>query len=219
MRLPPQISQSEEVLRFFETKAEDLNPPVEWVSKFAACAHPVVDQHYNKQRSQIVFWYPLNSTHTNILSLWIQKSALSMVEGELMCDWCLSTQQIATLGSFLIRPHALLSKPKMPLWHYSFIYVSQLSKSFRSRLLLFFQLLACFPFLSANLEICLPIICLHKRRMKNCKVNQRFLVLTLIFSLMQFNPFIPLAFLDLLTNCMNLRALMNSFCFSLYIFL
>lgn len=29
VRLPPQISQSEEVLRFFETKAEDLHPPVE----------------------------------------------------------------------------------------------------------------------------------------------------------------------------------------------
>uniref|UniRef100_A0A6Q2XQ30 SH3 and PX domain-containing protein 2A n=1 Tax=Esox lucius TaxID=8010 RepID=A0A6Q2XQ30_ESOLU len=29
VRLPPQISQSEEVLRFFETKADDLNPPVE----------------------------------------------------------------------------------------------------------------------------------------------------------------------------------------------
>ncbi|XP_074487122.1 SH3 and PX domain-containing protein 2A isoform X3 [Sebastes fasciatus] len=29
VRLPPQISQSEEVLRFFETKAEDVNPPVE----------------------------------------------------------------------------------------------------------------------------------------------------------------------------------------------
>ncbi|XP_076146076.1 SH3 and PX domain-containing protein 2A isoform X2 [Alosa pseudoharengus] len=29
VRLPPQISQSEEVLRFFETKPEDLNPPVE----------------------------------------------------------------------------------------------------------------------------------------------------------------------------------------------
>ncbi|CAB1312668.1 unnamed protein product [Coregonus sp. 'balchen'] len=29
MRLPNQISQSEEVLRFFETKAEDLNPPKE----------------------------------------------------------------------------------------------------------------------------------------------------------------------------------------------
>ncbi|TDH16456.1 hypothetical protein EPR50_G00019520 [Perca flavescens] len=29
VRLPPQISQSEEVLRFFETKAEDANPPVE----------------------------------------------------------------------------------------------------------------------------------------------------------------------------------------------
>ncbi|XP_051939719.1 SH3 and PX domain-containing protein 2A isoform X2 [Hippocampus zosterae] len=29
VRLPPQISQSDEVLRFFETKAEDLNPPVE----------------------------------------------------------------------------------------------------------------------------------------------------------------------------------------------
>uniref|UniRef100_A0A3B4AJ21 Uncharacterized protein n=1 Tax=Periophthalmus magnuspinnatus TaxID=409849 RepID=A0A3B4AJ21_9GOBI len=27
VRLPPQISQSEEVLRFFETKAEDVNPP------------------------------------------------------------------------------------------------------------------------------------------------------------------------------------------------
>ncbi|XP_064173234.1 SH3 and PX domain-containing protein 2A-like isoform X2 [Anguilla rostrata] len=29
VRLPPRISQSEEVLRFFETKAEDLNPPKE----------------------------------------------------------------------------------------------------------------------------------------------------------------------------------------------
>ncbi|XP_034077705.1 SH3 and PX domain-containing protein 2A isoform X2 [Gymnodraco acuticeps] len=29
VRLPPQISQSEEVLRFFETKAEDVHPPVE----------------------------------------------------------------------------------------------------------------------------------------------------------------------------------------------
>uniref|UniRef100_G3PV93 SH3 and PX domain-containing protein 2A n=1 Tax=Gasterosteus aculeatus aculeatus TaxID=481459 RepID=G3PV93_GASAC len=29
VRLPPQISQSEEVLRFFDTKAEDVNPPVE----------------------------------------------------------------------------------------------------------------------------------------------------------------------------------------------
>ncbi|MFT7807142.1 SH3 and PX domain-containing protein 2A isoform X1, partial [Arapaima gigas] len=29
VRLPPQISQSEEVLRFFETKEEDLNPPKE----------------------------------------------------------------------------------------------------------------------------------------------------------------------------------------------
>uniref|UniRef100_A0A672Z613 SH3 and PX domains 2Aa n=1 Tax=Sphaeramia orbicularis TaxID=375764 RepID=A0A672Z613_9TELE len=29
VRLPPQISQSEEVLRFFETKAEDVNPPKE----------------------------------------------------------------------------------------------------------------------------------------------------------------------------------------------
>ncbi|XP_017161349.1 SH3 and PX domain-containing protein 2A isoform X4 [Poecilia reticulata] len=29
VRLPPHISQSEEVLHFFETKAEDINPPVE----------------------------------------------------------------------------------------------------------------------------------------------------------------------------------------------
>eukprot|EP00064_Thunnus_orientalis_P000458 superscaffoldBa00000024_g459 len=29
VRLPPQISQSEEVLRFFETKTEDINPPVD----------------------------------------------------------------------------------------------------------------------------------------------------------------------------------------------
>ncbi|XP_061685111.1 SH3 and PX domain-containing protein 2A isoform X6 [Syngnathoides biaculeatus] len=29
VRLPPQISQSEEVLRFFDTKTEDFNPPVE----------------------------------------------------------------------------------------------------------------------------------------------------------------------------------------------
>ncbi|XP_051561253.1 SH3 and PX domain-containing protein 2A-like isoform X2 [Myxocyprinus asiaticus] len=29
VRLPPQISQSEEVLRFFETKPDDINPPVE----------------------------------------------------------------------------------------------------------------------------------------------------------------------------------------------
>uniref|UniRef100_A0A671V443 SH3 and PX domain-containing protein 2A n=1 Tax=Sparus aurata TaxID=8175 RepID=A0A671V443_SPAAU len=37
VRLPPQISQSEEVLRFFETKAEDINPPVEWLT---ACFFP-----------------------------------------------------------------------------------------------------------------------------------------------------------------------------------
>ncbi|KAK1802586.1 hypothetical protein P4O66_004236 [Electrophorus voltai] len=29
VRLPPQISQSEEVLRFFETKPDDINPPVD----------------------------------------------------------------------------------------------------------------------------------------------------------------------------------------------
>lgn len=29
MKLPSQISQSEEVLKFFETKLEDLNPPTE----------------------------------------------------------------------------------------------------------------------------------------------------------------------------------------------
>uniref|UniRef100_G3PV89 SH3 and PX domains 2Aa n=1 Tax=Gasterosteus aculeatus aculeatus TaxID=481459 RepID=G3PV89_GASAC len=37
VRLPPQISQSEEVLRFFDTKAEDVNPPVEWLT---ACFFP-----------------------------------------------------------------------------------------------------------------------------------------------------------------------------------
>lgn len=31
MKLPSHISQSEEVLKFFETKSEDLNPPTEWV--------------------------------------------------------------------------------------------------------------------------------------------------------------------------------------------
>uniref|UniRef100_A0A3B5ASU6 SH3 and PX domain-containing protein 2A n=1 Tax=Stegastes partitus TaxID=144197 RepID=A0A3B5ASU6_9TELE len=35
VRLPPQISQSEEVLRFFETKAEDVNPPVDGRSRGA----------------------------------------------------------------------------------------------------------------------------------------------------------------------------------------
>uniref|UniRef100_A0A8C4NR29 SH3 and PX domain-containing protein 2A n=1 Tax=Dicentrarchus labrax TaxID=13489 RepID=A0A8C4NR29_DICLA len=35
VRLPPQISQSEEVLRFFETKAEDINPPVDGRSRGA----------------------------------------------------------------------------------------------------------------------------------------------------------------------------------------
>ncbi|KAF7216641.1 transcript variant X2, partial [Nothobranchius furzeri] len=34
VRLPPQISQSEEVLRFFETKTEDINPPVELTACF-----------------------------------------------------------------------------------------------------------------------------------------------------------------------------------------
>uniref|UniRef100_A0AAY5E7R8 SH3 and PX domain-containing protein 2A n=1 Tax=Electrophorus electricus TaxID=8005 RepID=A0AAY5E7R8_ELEEL len=37
VRLPPQISQSEEVLRFFETKPDDINPPVEWLT---ACFFP-----------------------------------------------------------------------------------------------------------------------------------------------------------------------------------
>lgn len=32
MKLPSHISQSEEVLKFFETNAEDLNPPTEWVT-------------------------------------------------------------------------------------------------------------------------------------------------------------------------------------------
>lgn len=32
MKLPSNISQSEEVLTFFETKSEDLNPPTEWVT-------------------------------------------------------------------------------------------------------------------------------------------------------------------------------------------
>lgn len=32
MKLPSHISQSEEVLAFFETKLEDLNPPTEWVT-------------------------------------------------------------------------------------------------------------------------------------------------------------------------------------------
>lgn len=32
MKLPSHISQSEEVLKFFETKSEDLNPPTEWVT-------------------------------------------------------------------------------------------------------------------------------------------------------------------------------------------
>uniref|UniRef100_A0A7N9B0W5 SH3 and PX domain-containing protein 2A n=1 Tax=Mastacembelus armatus TaxID=205130 RepID=A0A7N9B0W5_9TELE len=47
VRLPPQISQSEEVLRFFETKAEDINPPVDGRSRgakagrwFTACFFP-----------------------------------------------------------------------------------------------------------------------------------------------------------------------------------
>uniref|UniRef100_A0A3P8SY64 SH3 and PX domain-containing protein 2A n=1 Tax=Amphiprion percula TaxID=161767 RepID=A0A3P8SY64_AMPPE len=35
VRLPPQISQSEEVLRFFETKTEDINPPVDGRSRGA----------------------------------------------------------------------------------------------------------------------------------------------------------------------------------------
>uniref|UniRef100_A0A3B3ZWJ7 Uncharacterized protein n=1 Tax=Periophthalmus magnuspinnatus TaxID=409849 RepID=A0A3B3ZWJ7_9GOBI len=37
LKLPSQISQSEEVLTFFETKAEDLNPPVDWLT---ACFFP-----------------------------------------------------------------------------------------------------------------------------------------------------------------------------------
>lgn len=32
MKLPSHISQSDEVLQFFETKLEDLNPPTEWVT-------------------------------------------------------------------------------------------------------------------------------------------------------------------------------------------
>uniref|UniRef100_A0A8B9LK57 Uncharacterized protein n=1 Tax=Astyanax mexicanus TaxID=7994 RepID=A0A8B9LK57_ASTMX len=37
VRLPPRISQSEEVLKFFEPKPEDLNPPKDW---FTACFFP-----------------------------------------------------------------------------------------------------------------------------------------------------------------------------------
>ena len=32
LKLPSHISQSEEVLKFFETNSEDLNPPKEWVT-------------------------------------------------------------------------------------------------------------------------------------------------------------------------------------------
>ena len=43
MKLPQHISQSEEVLRFFETNAEDLNPPKEYVLLFiyqeSGCFH------------------------------------------------------------------------------------------------------------------------------------------------------------------------------------
>lgn len=35
MMLPSHISQSEEVLKFFETKPDDLNPPTEWVTMTA----------------------------------------------------------------------------------------------------------------------------------------------------------------------------------------
>uniref|UniRef100_A0AAY5ENX7 SH3 and PX domain-containing protein 2A n=1 Tax=Electrophorus electricus TaxID=8005 RepID=A0AAY5ENX7_ELEEL len=42
VRLPPQISQSEEVLRFFETKPDDINPPVEP----GAAAEPVGSKQY-----------------------------------------------------------------------------------------------------------------------------------------------------------------------------
>uniref|UniRef100_A0A3B1JBL7 SH3 and PX domain-containing protein 2A n=1 Tax=Astyanax mexicanus TaxID=7994 RepID=A0A3B1JBL7_ASTMX len=42
VRLPPQISQSEEVLRFFETKPDDINPPVEGTAGrwLTACFFP-----------------------------------------------------------------------------------------------------------------------------------------------------------------------------------
>lgn len=36
LKLPSHLSQSEEVLKFFETTLEDLNPPTEWVT-IAAC--------------------------------------------------------------------------------------------------------------------------------------------------------------------------------------
>lgn len=36
LKLPPHLSQSEEVLKFFETTLEDLNPPTEWVT-ITAC--------------------------------------------------------------------------------------------------------------------------------------------------------------------------------------
>ncbi|XP_028827334.1 SH3 and PX domain-containing protein 2A isoform X3 [Denticeps clupeoides] len=54
VRLPPQISQSEEVLRFFETKAEDLNPPVE---------------DYGKRKSVWMYGLPDSPTKTEASGL------------------------------------------------------------------------------------------------------------------------------------------------------
>uniref|UniRef100_A0A8C3AGT4 SH3 and PX domain-containing protein 2A n=1 Tax=Cyclopterus lumpus TaxID=8103 RepID=A0A8C3AGT4_CYCLU len=51
VRLPPQISQSEDVLRFFETKAEDVNPPVDvwilsWIPSGIDSSEPMVLEQY-----------------------------------------------------------------------------------------------------------------------------------------------------------------------------
>uniref|UniRef100_A0A671LTZ8 SH3 and PX domain-containing protein 2A-like n=1 Tax=Sinocyclocheilus anshuiensis TaxID=1608454 RepID=A0A671LTZ8_9TELE len=46
VRLPPQISQSEEVLRFFETKPDDIHPPAEDWHIFIKCIEPMVLEQY-----------------------------------------------------------------------------------------------------------------------------------------------------------------------------
>lgn len=50
MKLPSHISQSEEVLKFFETKLEDLSPPTEWVTVTEAMKYLLASAPWNLHR-------------------------------------------------------------------------------------------------------------------------------------------------------------------------
>lgn len=71
LKLPSHISQSEEVLKFFETKSDDLNPPTEWVTipvclrdcKQSLSISIISVVCMNCWTPNIALWWVLNTQH------------------------------------------------------------------------------------------------------------------------------------------------------------